>query len=139
MAVESIFQRLIDVMSEQQTLIKSIAEQMQKFEGFSGGGGDGNASILDYESGMAYKRNTLLVDRITETVYRVTAEASDHYVSDTVEQDCANGYLKLVGFESQIVTFDHNPTQAEINTIPDDALVAVYSSTDKPYVPSSQE
>lgn len=137
MAVDPIFQTLIDTIQTQQTLINSIAEELQKLKDIGGGGGGtGNAVIEDYESGKEYTRNTLVVDTITETVYRVISD--EPYLSETVEQDCANGKLKLVGFESQIVTFDHSPTQEEINQIPDDALVAVYSSTDVPYVPSSQ-
>ena len=70
----------------------------------------------------------------TETVYRVLEE----YTSVTVEDDCSNGYLKLVGFESQIVTLNHEPTQKEINALPDDSLVAIYSTTEK-YTPQEQE
>ena len=131
MADEStIFDNLKRVIAEQQLLIESIANKLQKLESIGGGGG-GFASIEDYTPNTEYERNTLLVDTNTETVYRVLTK----YTSINVETDCNNGNLKLVGFESQIVTLDHNPTQSEIESIPEDALVAIYSSTDTPYAP----
>lgn len=132
MADEStIFDNLKRVIAEQQLLIESIANKLQKLESIGGGGGGGSASIEDYTPNTEYERNTLLVDTNTETVYRVLTK----YTSINVETDCNNGNLKLVGFESQIVTLDHNPTQSEIESIPEDALVAIYSSTDTPYAP----
>lgn len=132
---DDLFQTLYDVIEENQRLITSIAAKLQLCEfdtgGGGGGGGGGNATIEDYESGKHYKRNVMVVDTDTETVYRVLSE----YTSDTVENDCNNGYLKLVGFESQIVTFDGNPTQSQINTLPDDSFVVIYSSSDTPYSP----
>lgn len=128
-----IFERLIQIIADQEKTIKSIADKLEQIESI-GGGGSGNASIADYESGVKYTRNTLLVDTNTETVYRVIPQS---YVSITVEDDKTNGNLKLVGFESQIVTFDHNPSQSEINTLPDDSLVAVYSRSDTPYLPDN--
>lgn len=127
----TIFEKIFAVISAQATLIKNIADKLQELE-VGGGGGSGNASIADYESGKLYKRNTLVVDPATETVYRVLPE---EYTSVTVEDDKSNGLIKLVGFESEIVTFDHNPTQAEIDALPDDSVVVVYSRTDVPYVP----
>ena len=128
-----IFERLIQIIADQEKTIKSIADKLEQIESI-GGGGSGNASIADYESGVKYTRNTLLVDTNTETVYRVIPQS---YVSITVEDDKTNGNLKLVGFESQIVTFDHNPSQSEINTLPDDSLVAVYSRSDTPNLPDN--
>lgn len=125
---DKIFQDLLEQFQRQQQLLESIAEKIQEMDGIGGGG---SATILDYESGKYYKRNTLLVDTDTEIVYR----AITGYTSDTVANDCANGNLKLVGFESQVVTFDHNPTQQEVNVVPDDTLVAIYSRTDTPYNP----
>lgn len=127
-----IFERLIQIIADQEKTIKSIADKLEQIESI--GSGSGNASIADYESGVKYTRNTLLVDTNTETVYRVIPQS---YVSITVEDDKTNGNLKLVGFESQIVTFDHNPSQSEINTLPDDSLVAVYSRSDTPYLPDN--
>lgn len=134
---EGIFVELINIITEQSRIIKSITEKLEELEvGKGNGGGGGSASIEDYESGKPYKRNTLLVDTDTETVYRVCIQEGQPYISNTVETDCAMGYLKLVGFESQVVTIGHNPSQAEIDAMPDNALVAVYSATDAPYMPN---
>ena len=121
---ESIFQELMSVISRQQTLINALANRLEQLEIGAGGGGTGNASIDDYESGKLYQRNVLVVNRDTETLYRVS-----------VKIDRAAGHLKLVGYDSQFVTFNHNPSQAEIDTLPEDVLVAVYSTTDDPYTP----
>lgn len=129
----TIFERLIRVIASQATLLRAIAEKLEQLE--IGGGGSGNASITDYEMGKKYKRNTLVVDPGSETVNRVLPS---EYTSETVEDDKRNGYLKLVGFESEIVTFNHNPTQREIDALPDDAFVVVYSPTDAPYVPDQE-
>jgi len=126
--MEEVFVKLNTIIKEQQAVIHSIAEKLERLESIGGGG---TASIEDYMSGKKYKRNVLVVDTATETVYRVL----DEYVSETVEKDCELGKLKLVGFESQIVSISHDPTQADIDTFPDDAVVAVYSTTDAPYVP----
>lgn len=129
---DDIFERLNTIISEQRELIVALNAKLQELEL---GGGSGNASIADYESGKRYTRNALLVDTSTETVYRAIRE----YTSVTVEDDCANGNLKLVGFESQIIAFNGDPTQAQLNVIPDDTLVAIYSAADTPYQPSSLE
>lgn len=129
---DDIFERLSTIISEQRELIVTLNAKLQELEL---GGGSGNASIADYESGKRYTRNALLVDTSTETVYRAIRE----YTSITVETDCANGNLKLVGFESQIIAFNGDPTQAQLNVIPDDTLVAIYSAADTPYQPSSLE
>jgi hypothetical protein len=127
--MEPIFLRMYDIIHRQQLLIEEIADKLEQLE-LTGGG---SASIEDYMSGRDYARNTLVVDTNTETVYRVLRP----YTSVTVEDDTEAGHLKLVGFESQVVTFNHNPTQAEIEALPDDSLVAVYSPTDTPYIPDS--
>jgi hypothetical protein len=127
--MEPIFLRMYDIIHRQQLLIEEIADKLEQLE-LTGGG---SASIEDYMSGRDYARNTLVVDTNTETVYRVLRP----YTSVTVEDDTEAGHLKLVGFESQVVTFSHNPTQAEIEALPDDSLVAVYSPTDTPYIPDS--
>lgn len=128
----NVFTALLTIIRNQNTLLKNIAEKLEQLS--IGGGGSGNASISDYESGKTYKRNALLVDPATETVYRVLPR---EYISETVDADKTNGYLKLVGFESEIVTFDHNPSQSEVEALPDDAVVVVYSRTDAPYIPDS--
>jgi len=132
---DSVFEQLEAIIKTQSELIKSISEKLQQIESIGGGGGSGNAVIEDYESGKNYVRNTLVVDVGTETVYRVL----NAYTSISVEQDCANGNLKLVGFESQIVTLNGNPTQSQINVLPEDTLVAIYSAADTPYQPDALE
>ena len=133
---DSVFEQLESIIKTQSELIQSISEKLQQIESIGGGGsGGGNATISDYESNKDYERNTLVVDVNTETVYRVLRA----YKSKTVEQDCIDGNLKLVGFESQIVTFNGNPTQSQINVLPEDALVAIYSASDAPYQPNSLE
>ena len=131
---DSVFEQLEAIIKTQSELIQSISEKLQQIESI-GGGGSGNATISDYESNKDYERNTLVVDVNTETVYRVLKA----YKSKTVEQDCIDGNLKLVGFESQIVTFNGNPTQSQINVLPEDTLVAIYSAADTPYQPNSLE
>lgn len=130
---DSVFEQLEAIIKTQSELIKSISEKLQQLESI--GGGSGNAVIADYESDKNYVRNTLVVDVGTETVYRVL----NAYKSISVEQDCANGNLKLVGFESQIVTLNGNPTQSQINVLPEDTLVAIYSAADTPYQPDALE
>ena len=132
MAMDPIFEGLINVIKEQQNLIQSIAEKVEKLDGLGGGG---SASIEDYASGKKYTRNMLVVDKNTETVYRVIP---DEYISTDVDTDASNNYLKLVGFESQIVAFSHEPTQKEIDALPDDVLVTIYSPADTPYTPPTQ-
>lgn len=127
--MEEIFQRLNAVILAQQSIINSIADKVEKLELSGGGGGTGNATVEDYQSGKTYQRNVLLVDPNTETMYRVIEE----YTSVSVTEDCAAGKLKLIGFESQVVTFGHRPTQDEINALPEDTLVAIYDPTADPY------
>jgi hypothetical protein len=131
--MEEIFARLNTAVKEQQQIIESLANKIEQIESIGGGGG--SASIEDYVAGKEYKRNVLVVDTNTETVYRVVTEPGGTYTSVSIEEDRRNGYLKLVGFESQIVTFNHLPNQDEIDTLPEDTLVAIYSSTDDPYPP----
>ena len=131
--MDTIFETLVATIQAQQQKLNTIAQKLQELEVGKGGGGGGSASIEDYESGKVYTRNMLVVDPITETVYRALTE----YTSVSVQTDVENGYLKLVGFENAIVSFGHNPTQTEINNLSDGTLVAVYSSTDTPYQPGS--
>lgn len=131
--MDTIFDNLKTVILQQQQQIKLLADKLEQLE--LGGAGSGNATISDYESNKRYKRNALLVDTATDVLYRAVRE----FTSVTVEDDCNNGNLKLVGFESQIVTFNNDPTQAQLNVIPDDTLVAVYSASDTPYQPPSEE
>lgn len=133
-SMERIFLLLNQGMSRLANIVKILANDIEQLESIGGGG---SASIEDYESNKTYKRNTLLVDTNTETVYRVCCETE--YTSVTVDDDRRAGNLKLVGFESAIVTLDHSPTQAEIDALPQDTLVAIYSSSTSPYQPVTQE
>lgn len=130
--MDTIFRQLVNIIHEQQVKIATIAEKLSQIESI-GGGGSGNATIEDYQSAKKYVRNTLVVDANTETVYRVLHE----YISDTVANDLANGDLKLVGYESQVMTYAAPPTQSQIENLPDDTLVAVYNANDTPYDPNS--
>lgn len=127
---QTIFAKLESVIKDQEKLIKSLTEKLEQLQIGIGGGG-GSASIEDFTTNTRYKRNVLVVDTDTETVYRVIAD----YTSTSVQEDCAAGFLKLVGFESQIVTLGHEPSQKEIDSLPDNSLVAIYSATDTPYKP----
>lgn len=127
-AMDPIFLQLNQIIETQARIIKQLADHIEQLENIGGGG---SASIEDYESGKVYKRNTLVVDRNTETVYR--AKCDVEYTSVTIEADRQAGNLKLVGFESSIVTFDHPPFQDEVDALPEDTLVAVYSPSDNPY------
>ena len=127
---QTIFAKLESVIKDQEKLIKSLTEKLEQLQIGIGGGG-GSASIEDFTTNTKYKRNVLVVDTDTETVYRVIAD----YTSTSVQEDCAAGFLKLVGFESQIVTLGHEPSQKEIDSRPDNSLVAIYSATDTPYKP----
>ena len=131
--MEATFEQLLALVQSQQQKLTAIAGLMEQLDWSHGGGGGGSASIEDYQSGQSYTRNMLIVDPNTETVYRVLTA----YTSVSVADDIEGGYLKLVGAESQVITFPHEPTQTEINNLPDDALVAVYSPTDTPYTPGS--
>ena len=130
--MEQSFQELFEVIVAQQQLIAQIASNLSKIESIGGGGG--TASIEDYQSGKLYKRNMLLVDPLTESEYRVIAQ---EYTSVTINADKEAGMIKLVGYDSQIVTFNHNPSQNEINALPDNVIVGVYSSNDTPYNPET--
>lgn len=136
--MDSIFARLLTAITEQNRLLESIATKFEQYEGSGGGGGGGgNASIADYAENRLYKRNTLLVDANNETVYRVIPT---EYLSVNLNADIAAGNLKLVGFENQVImTMDHELSQEEIDTIPDNATVIVYNPADTPYTPTSQE
>lgn len=127
-----ILETLCGIIHQQQELITSMADKIEQIQHIGGGGG--SASIEDYVSNKQYKRNILLVDANTETMYRVIV---DRYTSVTVDDDVVNGNLKLVGFENSIITVNHDPTQSEIDAMPSNSLVAIYSSTDTPYMPST--
>jgi len=125
-----IFEKLLEIETAREARLKRIEDAIKQIKISSG-----SASIEDYKGNTFYTRNTLVVDPLTETVYRTIPD--EGFTSTTFEADRAAGRLKLVGYESQIVTFNHKPTQAEIDALPDDVVVAVYSSNDSPYEPDT--
>lgn len=129
--MEEIFQSLNDVIAALARRVNSLANKVEQLE--RGGGGGGNATVEDYEGGKLYKRNTLLVDTATETMYRVSCPVE--YTSVSVEADRMAGNLKLIGFESQVITINHEPSQAELDMLPEDSLVAIYSTSANRYIP----
>lgn len=132
----NIFEKLLQLWTNHDTQLRRIEDALKQIQihgGGGGGGGGGNATIEDYESGKFYKRNTLVVDPETETMYRTLPR--EGFTSTTVANDKALGRLKLTGYESQFVTFNHPPTQAELDVLPEDVLVAEYSTQDDPYTP----
>ncbi|MBR5297652.1 MAG: hypothetical protein IKU29_07285 [Parabacteroides sp.] len=130
--MSNIFERLLSIITTTNNRLKRIEDAVKNIQ--PGGGGGGNATIEDYTPGKFYPRNTLVVDPLTETVYRTLPR--EGYTSTTLANDIANERIKLVGYESQIINLDHNPTQEEINTLPSDATVLVYSPQDDPYTPA---
>lgn len=130
--ISEIFTNLKNAIIANSNKLDAIATKLKQLE-LGGGGGTGNASIEDYQENKAYTRNTLLV--YNETVYRVLTD----YVSRTFDLDYhgdgtpGSVKLKLVGFESGIVTYGDVPTQEEVNALPEDTLVAIYNSADDPY------
>lgn len=123
--LDEIFTNLINLVRAQSNQLKVLADKIEQLEVGSGGG---NATIVDYTPGTTYKRNALVV--YNETVYRILPE---EYVAVDFDTDYSGGKLKLVGFESGIVTYGQDPTQAQVDTLPEDTLVAIYNSTDDPY------
>lgn len=91
-------------------------------------------TIVDYVSGSFYRRNTLVVDTFTETVYRTTIP--EGFIATNIQEDMEHGRIKLVGYESQFVTFPKPPTQDQLDMLPEDVLVAIYSPQDDPYTPA---
>lgn len=129
MNMPKIFSDLIEQINSNTTKLASITSKLEQLEL----GGSGNASIEDYQENKHYKRNALLV--YNETVYRVLSEYTSVDFETDYHGDGTPGSvkLKLVGFESGIVTYGDVPSQEEVNNLPEDTLVAIYSSTDDPY------
>ena len=123
-----IFEKLLEIETAREARLKRIEEAIAELKI-----GSGSAVIADYKENVFYKRNSLVVEPLTETVYR--AIPVEGFTSTTFEADRAAGRLKLVGYESQVIAFNHQPTQSEIDTLPEDSLVAIYSPQDDPYTP----
>lgn len=131
--LDEIFANLITLVNQQSTQLKLLADKIEQLD--VGGGGSGNATIEDYTLGKTYQRNTLVVYEPTETVYRALSEFTATDFNTEVSGDGTPGSikLKLVGFESSIVTYGAPPTQEEVNALPEDTIVAIYNSAADPY------
>lgn len=127
---EKVFNDLIDVIHEQRTLIHTMAGYIKQLQ--IGGGGSGNGFQV-YESGKEYKRYQALIDPNTDIAYLVVPRNGDTYISETVQLDCESGNLKLLGFDGQIVTFNHPPKPDEVDVLPENVVVVEYSEADTPY------
>ena len=124
-----VFDRLLELEIAREARLKRIEDALNAIQLATDA-----TSLEDYVGGKFYKRNTLVVDSLTETVYRTLPR--EGFTSTTLQNDLEHRRLKLVGYESQFVTFNHQPTQAEIDTLPEDTLVAIYSPQDDPYSPA---
>lgn len=134
-SLEDCFLRLQRIVAQQQQIIHRMAEDIVKIKigGGGGGGGTGNGFEV-YESGKEYKKYQALIDPDTDTPYLVVPYGgAATYVSDTVKNDCAAGNLKLLGFDSQIVTFNHPPATEEVDRLPENVVVVEYNPSDTPY------
>lgn len=130
---KELFDALIELCTRQARIIESIAHKVERIDIGGGGGGTGNGFEV-YESGKEYKKYQALIDPNTDTPYLVVPYGgAATYVSVTVEDDCAAGNLKLLGFDSQIVTFNHPPTEPEVDRLPEKAVVVEYNDMDTPY------
>ena len=133
--LEDCFRRLQAVEHQQQQIISRIATDIVNIDigGGGGGGGTGNGFEV-YESGKTYKKYQALIDPNTDIPYLVVPYGgATEYISDTVENDCAAGNLRLLGFDGQIVTFNHPPQEPEIDRLPENVVVVEYNDVDPNY------
>lgn len=132
--IEDCFLRLQRIVAQQQQIIHRMAEDIVKIK-ISGGGGGGTGNGFEvYESGKTYKKYQALIDPNTDIPYLVVPYGgATEYISDTVENDCAAGNLRLLGFDGQIVTFNHPPQEPEIDRLPENVVVVEYNDVDPNY------
>ena len=132
--IEECFLRLQRIVEQQQRIIHKMAEDIIKIKiGGGGGGGTGNGFEV-YESGKTYRKYQALIDPNTDIPYLVVPYGgATEYISDTVENDCAAGNLRLLGFDGQIVTFNHPPQEPEIDRLPENVVVVEYNDVDPNY------
>lgn len=131
--IEECFLRLQRIVAQQQRIIHRMAEDIVKIKIGGGGGGTGNGFEV-YESGKTYKKYQALIDPNTDIPYLVVPYGgATEYISDTVENDCAAGNLRLLGYDGQIVTFNHVPTSPEVDRLPENVVVVEYNEMDTPY------
>ena len=133
--MDEVFAVLVDIIHKQRVIMDELATQIKRIDSIGGGGGGGTGNGFEvYESGKEYKKYQALIDPNTDTPYLVVPYGgAATYVSVTVEDDCAAGNLKLLGFDSQIVTFNHPPTEPEVDRLPEKAVVVEYNDMDTPY------
>lgn len=131
------FKDLMDALTAQQQLIEDLYQKLRRLEvGGGGGGGGGNASIADYAPNTVYEHNALVVDTNNNNLYLVVCVTS--YTSVDVDTDVRNGNLKMINTNvpGNIVLFDHDPTQDEIQNLDENVAVIVYNASDQPFIPS---
>lgn len=125
-----LFDTLINVINKQAELMAQMAEKINQIESI---GGKGNG-LLVYTSGETYNRYQMLVDPNTNIVYLVVPHTGDQYTAISVETDCANGNLKILGYDGQIIPFNHTPSPSEIDNLPENVTVVEYNPADTPYM-----
>lgn len=131
--IEECFLRLQRIVEQQQRIIHKMAEDIIKIKIGGGGGGTGNGFEV-YESGKTYKKYQALIDPNTDIPYLVVPYGgATEYISDTVENDCAAGNLRLLGYDGQIVTFNHPPQEPEIDRLPENVVVVEFNDVDPNY------
>lgn len=133
--LDQVFLDLIDIIDQQKIIIGNMADYIEQIKSIGGGGGGGTGNGFEvYESGKLYKKYQALIDPATDTPYLVVpAGGLTEYISISVKQDCEDGNLKLLGFDAQIVPFDHTPSPEEIDVIPEKTTVIEYNPADTPY------
>lgn len=130
---DQVFNDLVDIIHTQREIIHDLTEWLLQIKSIGGGGGGSGNGFEVYESGKEYKRYQALIDPNTDIAYLTVPHDGDTYISESVEIDCQNGNLKLLGFDGQIVTFDHPPREAEVDELPENVVVVEYNPSDTPY------
>jgi hypothetical protein len=128
---KALFDALINVIHQNRLLIEELAGKIERLEHI-GGGGKGNGLEV-YTAGETYKRYQMLVDPNTDIVYITVPHDGDEYVAISVETDCEDGNLRLLGYDGQIVPFNHRPSPQEIDALLENVTVVEYNPSDTPY------
>lgn len=133
--MDEVFAVLVDIIHKQRVIMDELATQIKRIDSIGGGGGGGTGNGFEvYESGKTYKKYQALIDPNTDIPYLVVPYGgAAEYISDTVENDCAAGNLRLLGFDGQIVTFNHPPQEPEIDRLPENVVVVEYNDVDPNY------
>jgi hypothetical protein len=133
--MDEVFAVLVDIIHKQRVIMDELAIQIKRIDSIGGGGGGGTGNGFEvYESGKTYKKYQALIDPNTDIPYLVVPYGgATEYISDTVENDCAAGNLRLLGYDGQIVTFNHPPQEPEIDRLPENVVVVEYNDVDPNY------